>query len=219
MAEDVRTVGWHYEAARGRIDALVRPLPPERWEASVPACPGWRVRDVLAHLIGSPEDAAAGRLQGAPTEEQTAEQVARHGDETVPELLDTWAEVAPFVAETVTAMEMWPAAIDAVTHEHDLRAALGQPGARDHESVEVLARLVAAPLASTPVPVSVELDDGVAGAPDADLRLRTSAFDLLRLRMGRRSRRQVLALDWSGDPTGALPHLFVFGPSEHDQVE
>jgi hypothetical protein len=34
--------------------------------------------------------------------------------------------------------------------------------------------------------------------------------------MGRRNRRQVAALDWSGDPKPVLEHLFVFGPADDD---
>jgi len=33
------------------IDRLVRPLPPEAYDAATP-CPGWSVRDVLSHLLG-----------------------------------------------------------------------------------------------------------------------------------------------------------------------
>jgi hypothetical protein len=49
--------------------------------------------------------------------------------------------------------------------------------------------------------------------------LRTSAFEAFRLRLGRRSRSQVLALDWSDDPGDLVDRLFVFGPAEVDLVE
>ena len=35
----------------------------------------------------------------------------------------------------------------------------------------------------------------------------------------RRSRQQVAALDWSGDPTAVLDGLFVFGPRDDALVE
>jgi len=35
----------------GSIDRLVRPQPPERYDAPTP-CPGWSVKDVLSHLVG-----------------------------------------------------------------------------------------------------------------------------------------------------------------------
>ena len=56
--------------------------------------------------------------------------------------------------------------------------------------------------------------------PDpAVARLATTPFELLRIRLGRRSEAQVLALDWTGDPRPVLPGLFVFGPAERDLVE
>jgi uncharacterized protein (TIGR03083 family) len=225
----VHDIGWHYERARERVDELLRPLGAEDWEREVPACPGWRVRDVLAHLVGNTEDAAAGRLGGPPSEAQTWDQVDRHRGDAPLELLDLWAQVSPFVAAAVTEAGMWPAAIDAVTHEHDLRGALGRPGARDHPSILEMADRLAGSL-QTPVPVRVLMAEtaqevDVDADPDADparpdpLRLRASAFEVLRFRLGRRSRRQVEALDWSGDPAPVIDHLFIFGPAPVDIVE
>jgi hypothetical protein len=37
--------------------------------------------------------------------------------------------------------------------------------------------------------------------------------------MGRRSRGQLAALDWSGDPSPVLDHLVVFGPAMADIAE
>jgi hypothetical protein len=37
--------------------------------------------------------------------------------------------------------------------------------------------------------------------------------------MGRRSRAQLLAMDWSGDPAPVLDHLAVFGPAAQDVME
>jgi len=217
-------VGWHYERACGRIDALVRPLPPEHWDLAVPACPGWRVRDVLAHLVGGPEDAAAGRLDGIPTDEQTAAQVDRHRTETPIELLDTWRDMCPLVADAITKAKIWPAAFDAVTHEQDLRGALGQPGARDDESVEDFARMSVRGL-DAPVPLVFDLGTeriaagGTSLSDEHALTLTTTAFEVFRLRLGRRSRRQVEAMAWSADPVSVLAHLFVFGPSPLDIIE
>ena len=218
----MRTVGWHYAEAHQRLDGLLRPLDDEAWEASVPTCPGWRVRDVLAHLVGNIEDVSAGRLPGLPTAEQTAAQVDRHRADDPVQLLDGWATMAPFVAEAVSDPPRWPAAIDVVTHEHDVRLALGTPGARDHESVRTFAAMVGE-VVETDTPVAFDLGDRVVVAgsdtrsarPDR-LTLRTTPFELLRLGLGRRSRAQVAALDWSADPEPVLDALFVFGPSPVD---
>ena len=75
MSEDEHTtdVGVRYRSVRERLGDLLRTLPlpadPEAaspWELPVPACPGWRVRDVLAHLVGNLEDGRAGRISGLP---------------------------------------------------------------------------------------------------------------------------------------------------------
>jgi hypothetical protein len=49
--------------------------------------------------------------------------------------------------------------------------------------------------------------------------LRTTRFEAFRWRLGRRSRSQVLDLDWSADPGFVIDELFVFGPSPSDILE
>ena len=213
-----RPVGWHYREARLRLDEVLRPLSRAQWETPVPACPGWRVRDVLAHLLGNIEDAGRGRLAGPPSPELTAEQTARHADDEPVDLLDRWAAASPRFEAAIA--ERWPAAIDIVSHEHDVRSALGRPGARDHESVVTMAIRLADGIAST-APIAVHFD----GAPTDDggdrggLALRTSPFELFRLRLGRRSRQQVCELDWSANPDGVVDDLFIFGPASEPIVE
>src|SRR5947207_9472413 len=119
--------GEHYEQARQRITALVDDLTDEEWNTPVPACPGWRVRDVVAHLATSAEDALAGRLTGIPDDETTGEQVQRRLDDDPRELLSILAREAPPFEELLDAFKVWPAAIDIVTHEHDIRGALVRP--------------------------------------------------------------------------------------------
>jgi hypothetical protein len=52
-----------------------------------------------------------------------------------------------------------------------------------------------------------------------ELLLSTSRFEALRWRTGRRSRAQLAAMDWSGDSTPVLDHLYLFGPAEADLIE
>lgn len=120
-------LGAHYARCRERLSTLLREHVDDA--RPVPACPGWTVHDVVSHLVGNIEDGVAGRIKGIPTEEQTADQVERHGEEEMGTLLATWHE------------------------------------------------------------------------------------------LGRRSRDQVAALDWSRDPEPVLDHLFVFGPSPLPQEE
>ena len=207
-------LGDRYLETRHRVDRLLRGLPDERWLLPVPACPGWRVRDVVAHLYGNIEDGAAGRITGPPDAALTGEQVERHRAAPPELLLDRWAEAAPLMADAIDRSSLWPALIDAVTHEHDLRHALDQPGARDEEVVGAIAGVLAEGMASSVPAVRVDLGDTTYGPVDADLVLATTSFELMRSRLGRRTRAEVAALDWSVDPPDeVLDRYFVFGPA------
>lgn len=217
-------VGDLYREVRIRTTELLGGLDDEQWSRPVPACPGWRVRDVLAHLVGIMEDAAAGRLAGPPDEAATAEEVARHTDDDPAELLASWGELAPDFEAAVSAARMWPAFFDVLSHEHDIRHALGLADVRDTDTdaVALAAKLL---VRSSPLdrPLVVETGDAVLSSAPVEgadpITLRTSAFEVFRFRLGRRSREQVLALDWSEDPADVIDELFVFGPAEVSIVE
>jgi len=59
----------------------------------------------------------------------------------------------------------------------------------------------------------------VGPAGDDPIRWRTDDDELLRARMGRRSRAQLAAMDWSRDPGPLLDELTVFAPAAADIVE
>jgi len=207
-----------YLAAHDRIDALVRTLDADALAAPVPACPGWSVRDVVGHLAASVTWAAEGRMSGPPSDEQTAEQVAEVAGVPLPELLDRWAEGAPGFASVAAELSIWPAAIDVVSHEHDIRHALGRPGARDDDAVRTLADVLVRGWRPSR-PVEVVRDDRArrVGPEDGDvLTWRTDDFEVLRARLGRRSRAQLAAMDWSEDPGPVLDEVAVFGPTAVD---
>lgn len=228
-AGPVGPVGEHYRSCRVRLEAILSDLDGSGWDTPVPACPGWRVRDVLAHLVGVIEDAVAGKLTGPPPPELTADEVDRHRDDDPAELLRTWTAMAPFFEEAIGSGERWPAFLDVLSHEHDVRGALRLGGERDHPDVRRAAELLVAGL-----PDGLVVDFEPSDAPDAPdvsatdrsvegtaapIRLRTTAFEILRLRLGRRSLAQVRALDWTGDPEPVLDRLFVFGPTPTDLLE
>src|SRR5215469_18519764 len=105
-----------YHETRLRLSDLVAGLDEAALTTEVPACPGWAVRDVLAHLTAIPEDALAGRLTGVPDEAFTADQVARFADVSVPEMLTRWSAAAPRFEEVVQGFQIWPAVIDVASH-------------------------------------------------------------------------------------------------------
>jgi uncharacterized protein (TIGR03083 family) len=202
-----------------RLAALIAELEPDALDRPVPACPGWRVRDVVAHLTAIPEDVMAGRLTRPPSDDETAAQVARFQGRRIDEMLTLWADLAPGFSEVLASMSVWPAVMDVATHEQDIRGALGQPGARDNEVIRIGSeRLIE--FWQPPVPVRVIIEDtefleGPAG-DEAPLVLNTTRFEAFRWRLGRRSRRQLAELDWSADPTPILDHMVVFGPAVLD---
>jgi uncharacterized protein (TIGR03083 family) len=212
---------WLYRDTRERLTALVAGLDDAALATPVPTCPGWLVADVVAHLAAVVEDALAGRLTGPPSEEQTAEQVARYAGRPMTQTLAGWTAGAPQFEEVIGAFNVPQAVIDVASHEQDIRGALGEPGARGTEAIRRMGGWLLERL-NTPVPVRVTVEDaeflaGPQGEPV--LGLTTTRFEAFRWRMGRRSRDQLAALGWSGDPAPVLDHLVIFGPARTDIVE
>jgi uncharacterized protein (TIGR03083 family) len=210
-----------YRETRCRLTSLVSGLDDAELATRTPACPAWSVRDVVAHLAAVAEDALAGRLTGPPGEEETAAQVARSAGRSVPDIVAGWQALAPRFEEAVGALRSWPAVVDLASHEQDIRGAVGKPGARDTEVIWQCAGQVINRL-RPPVRLRVVVEDGefeVGPGSGTALVLTTSRFEAFRWRMGRRSRAQLAAMDWSGDPSPVLDHLTVFGPATSDVIE
>ena len=214
-------LGHLYRATRERLTSLVSELDDAALNTWVPACPRWSVRDVGCHLVGNLEDAAAGRLTIPPPDGETAAQIARCQNRDLAEMLQTWAALAPPAEQAITEFGVWPAVIDVASHEQDIRGALGRPGARNTAAIWHGAEWLLTGLA-TPVPlrIAVEQAEFRAGPGEGiEIGLTTSRFEAFRWRMGRRSRAQLAALDWSGDPAPVLDHLVIFGPADSDIIE
>ena len=180
-----------YRSLRSRIIEMTRLTSEADGDRPVPHCPAWRVRDLVAHLVGAPEDIIAGRLEGVAGDAWTQAQVDRHAGESMPALADAWEAT---VAEFDAILPLIPAPVnsqlilDTVTHEHDLCHALGLIGPRSGLAVSVAVGWV--------------LHMAEKGSPGRAATLRASGlddFDLLRVCTGRRSREQIAALGI--DPT------------------
>ncbi|MGH3435354.1 MAG: maleylpyruvate isomerase N-terminal domain-containing protein [Sciscionella sp.] len=212
-----------YRGARERVTGLVM-AHPEATNRPVPATPGWRVHDVVAHLAGAAEDLATGwRPTGGPTDDWTATHVARGREASTHHLLARWAQVGPTVEQVLDAGSAWQIILDAGAHEHDLRGALGDTAARDTELVAFGATALIQTL-RVPLPLTVKIEHHQQQVgPHTDQQhpatLSTTRFETFRWRLGRRSRRQLAAMDWSIDPTPYLDHLCVFGPANSDLIE
>lgn len=183
---DDSSVRVSYVQLRDRVVELLRTTPESDGDLTVPHCPEWTVRELVSHIVGVPEDILAGRMEGVTTDAWTAAQVGRHRGETLAELADAFVSLAPRFDEVLPSI---PAPInsqmvmDAVTHEHDLRHAIGRPGERDSLAVVVGAGWLRNR--------AEELAPGITSRPGvSDL----AAFDFLRALGGRRSPEQMARL-------------------------
>ena len=220
-----------YSECRHRIEGLVLDLGDERAGATpVPACPAWSVRDVLAHLTGVTTDALTGRLDGVGSDEWTRAQVESRRGCGVAGILAEWdANAGRFEAlldEIGGAAHQ--AVADIVTHEQDLRGALGRPGARTVAGLRIglvyVATAFAAAAAERGLQVQAHATDVrlTVGSAQPDAAVTGTSFELLRAMTGRRSVPQLRELRWTrGDPDLLVP-AFTFGPFRpalHDITE
>jgi uncharacterized protein (TIGR03083 family) len=212
-------VGSAYAAGRQRISALV--LEPAAAAVPVPACPEWTVHNVLSHVAGICADILAGRLDGVTTPAWTDAQVRVRRDVLTADVVAEWVETAPQIEAMVdqfgSAGQQLVA--DLTTHEHDIRGALGRPGARDSDGVaigvEFLLTMGLEPtLAERGLPaLELVIDDDklVLGTGSPAARLDAHRFEFLRAWTGRRSVGQIRSMDWSGDVDPYLA-AFAWGP-------
>lgn len=205
-----------YAGARARLIDLVRADAGSRWGTPVPACPGWSAHDVLAHLAANTTDALAGRISGPPSVEMTAKQVADRRDLPTAAVADEWEANAAAIDELIEAMGLAVVtiAIDAITHEADIRGPLGEgrPPAAD---VAFHRRFGEAGFARRideqglpAVTITADGTSTVAGNGEAAISLEADSYELSRAFLGRRSASQVRSFDWSGDPTD---YIEIFG--------
>jgi uncharacterized protein (TIGR03083 family) len=213
-------LGALYGMVRERLAGVVAEVP-EPATVAVPACPGWSVQDVIAHLVAICDDMLGGRLRRAPTDQWTAAQVAARKDQSMADLLADWAAVGPKFQALISSRGIWPGFLDVLSHEHDIRGAIAAPAGRDAPELLLAAEFLVAALRPDQA-MTVRMADQefrVGPATSAEITLATDPFEAFRFRMGRRSRGQLAAMDWAGDPTPVLDCLCVFGPAVSDVVE
>lgn len=213
-----------YREGKDRVSALVRSLDPAAIATPVPACPGWTVLGTLTHLVSNADDGVAGRIGGPPDDAQTAAQLAARRHLDVDGLLAMWEATFPAIEHLISAAgpPIAPIVIDLLTHEQDILGALGRQSHRDSDDIAWAAHtLLDRMVLPRPTTITTEHRTHVISpdAPGTPLQLTTTAWDVLRLRLGRRSRPQALALAWSSNPSDVIDNFFVFGPTPVDIVE
>ena len=191
---------------RIRVAQLVAATDPSALDAPAPACPGWRARDVLAHLVGVGDDVVSGRIDGIASDDWTAAQVERRRDIPIAQLLADWEQWGPQFEQLLVSgpPEMTGQALyDAATHEHDLRHAIGRPGARDNTAMRagwdwlIEARTRGGAPA---IRFVTECSDDVAGVGEPCATVRAPYFDLFRATTGRRTEAEISSFEWEPAP-------------------
>jgi uncharacterized protein (TIGR03083 family) len=222
---------------------------PDRSGNQVPACPAWTVADLLAHLVELSSDAVSGRLPVMDLLEQwrdedvaqsrdqmTADQVDRVAGESMEELVRRWRETTstldPMLSGAVPFPEPAPfglAAIlvtDLVIHDQDARGALVVQNAPHGpaSSLAMASYLFAVDyrirqLGLPALGVRYGSKTRLLGTGDPAATVSGTRFELLRAFGGRRSRQQILAFDWEGDPSPYVALIPAYGERADDLVE
>lgn len=200
-----------YVELRARVIAILRALDESVGDTVVPHCPQWTVRDLAAHMLGVPDDIINGRMEGVASDAWTQAQVERHRHLSLREMADALQHLAPTFDPMLPhfpPLARSQMVMDAVTHEHDLRHAIGQPGARDSLAVHV------------GVDWLLQWAEGRVPGSTAALRAaRVSDFDLLRCLTGRRSTAQIAELGLSVEFLAAIQRDSPFRPPDTRVVE
>lgn len=213
--------GAAYRASRFRLTELVAALDGDALARTVPACPGWTLGDLVRHVTGVAADLVRGNVAAAGQEDWTRAQIEARRALPLTDVLAEWERAAEQVEPSLDALHPFAAALmvsDLVTHEHDARGALGDSGARDSDAVvigfETYARTFGRRVKERGLP-TVELRAGelraLAGKEEPAVNVVGELFELFRALGGRRTKDEIAALAWSGDPAPYLDIFSVFG--------
>ena len=186
-----------YRDARHRVTEVVAGLSVCQLRTSVPATPGWTVRELVAHVVGIAHEEIV-RMPDSGTDDGTRRQVAERRDCGLSALLAEWEHVAP-------AVEMGLARVE-----------------RGHWQpfLEVMMRSLRRRLRASSA-LLIHDEPGQqwnCGSGEVDTVLRADGYELLRATFSRRSRRQIAAWSWTPGPHAeAVERFGFFGPRDDDQ--
>ncbi|MDQ6614691.1 MAG: maleylpyruvate isomerase family mycothiol-dependent enzyme [Actinomycetota bacterium] len=209
-----------YSDAQARVIDLVTPLSPPALATWVPGTPRWRIEQLVAHLTGVAADMADGNSEGAATEPWTTRQVEARQGRLLADLVAEWCRRTPEVLELLaTPGRVDACAFDLLTHEHDVRGALGLAGPSDPDAVKAVTERVTQRLnhlvGKNGLPALRLVNDNdawVCGSGDVVVTGVATTTEWFRSLFGRRSAGQILTYTWEGDPTPYFGIFNLFGP-------
>jgi uncharacterized protein (TIGR03083 family) len=203
--------------AQARVVELVDGLSTEALEVTVPACPGWTARQLVAHMIGVDADILAGRGDDGDMDGWTQSQVDARQDQDLDTLLAEWRAMTVPVEEWMRANNTRPLG-DVIIHEQDLRGALDVPGARETDGLAALRDRMAegfdqavSDAGLAPVHLISDAWTHETGTGEPGLVLIASEFDLTRAMMTRRSAAQLDSYVTAGELEPYLPCFAALG--------
>jgi uncharacterized protein (TIGR03083 family) len=212
-----------YARAQRRILALVDE---QNADTEVPTCPGWTVKDLVAHLASFfPVARSDDNHQAAFSPGWGDREVKEREGLSLQQSIDEWNAAVKDADDLFGSNLGMVAVADVLAHEQDIRTALNEPRARDDESMLAAVDLALSFLdhkvkgADLPALQIVTDDfDRSVGEGEPKATLRADTFELFRALHGRRTVEQVRAMDWEGDPEPWMSSFFLFGPTDR-QVE
>jgi uncharacterized protein (TIGR03083 family) len=238
-----------YQEARVSLCALLGGSSAQELARTVPATPLWTVTDVVRHLVGIADDIVEGRLPASfdPAEQWQTPEGARTGDaftathlearrdRQLGSLIDEWEAVSARLDPILRGQQAAPNAVmfievmpvsDLAVHSQDIRGALRTPGDRESAAARIALASYAGGLAlrliARDMPALRIRYDGrerIVGSGEVAATWCGDRFEVLRALSGRRTRAQIVAMDWEGDPEPFLPLIPAYGERADTLVE
>jgi hypothetical protein len=199
-----------YRELRERLRDAVTPVDEAAFSEVAPATPKWSAHDVLAHLVGVPEDVVHGRMDGIASDAWTQAQVDRHASASVEEMFADWEAHAPQFEALLAggpAEITGQALFDAGTHEHDLLNALGLAGDRDSGVIGAGWEWIVEARTRGGAPALqfvTEHGEQISGTGEIVARVEASRFELFRAVSGRRTAAEMAGYGWDREPDPQL---------------
>lgn len=224
-----------YDQTRQRVVGLAHGLDPA---LVVPACPGWTVHDVVAHLVGLAADVTTARVDGYAGTDWTARQVTERSSRNMSDLFEEWEQVLPqllAINRDLAASDL-PDRIDHVLgpvpktsfesafhvdllhHEHDLLGAAGTPrhiplpadiAAMRAQLANVRRRFAADGLPTLRISPTDTDRDWQIGTGTPAASVAAPVIDVLRSFGGRRTMDEIRSFDWSGLSDGMAERMVL----------
>jgi uncharacterized protein (TIGR03083 family) len=205
-----------YTGVRSRISTL---LTESDADVNIPSCPDWSVQNLCAHLAGVAVALVKRDRPGADLQAWIDGHVSSRTARSIESLLDEW-DGSGFEDLIRARPEGYGGLLyDVAAHEHDLRGALGRPGGRSSDAIdvclEIQQQMLRADIAKKELIGSLTIRTPTAtieagtGGPEVLLELDgpDANWEVFRIVGSRRSIGQLRALSWQGDLDRLLPAL------------